>query len=76
MCRFLNYDGTCRCKCLTRGGAFICPGTPCTLAQTEAQQVKSLHKAWARFTALPVATQHFYSNLYYDGKMPWEVNST
>lgn len=71
-CRFLDSNGFCNCLAGERGKPLFCPGK-CTMAQTKEQQVISLHKAWARFTALPVARQIMYKNLYYGGKYPWEV---
>ena len=74
MCRFKNPDGICNCKIGKRGTPCICtnPGA-CTLRQTESEQARSLHKAWARFLSLPVNKQTMYKKLYYGGRYPWEV---
>lgn len=74
ICRFLNSIGVCDCKVGKRGTPCICenPGA-CTLRQTKAEQVRSLHKAWARFSSLSVSKQTIYKKLYYGGKYPWEV---
>lgn len=76
ICRFLNSLSVCTCKVSKRGTPYICtnPGA-CTLRQTEAEQARSLHKAWARFLSLPVSKQNMYKNLYYGGRYPWEVLS-
>ncbi len=73
-CRFKGADGVCNCKAGERGKAFECTNEKrCTLRQTKEEQMKSLHKAWARFTALSVSGQTMYKNLYYGGRYPWEV---
>ena len=74
MCRFKGADSVCNCKVGKYGKPFECTDEKrCTLRQTEEEQVKSLHKSWARFTALPVSRQTMYKNLYYGGRYPWEV---
>lgn len=75
-CRFLNSNNVCSCKVGKRGTPYICtnPGA-CTLRQTEAEQFRSLHKAWSRFVSLPVSKQNRYKKLYYGGRYPWEVQS-
>lgn len=72
-CRFLSTNNVCTCKVGKRGTQYICtnPGA-CTLRQTEAEQTRSLHKAWERFLSLSVSKQNMYKNLYYGGRYPWE----
>ena len=74
MCRFLDSNNVCSCKVGERGATYICtnPGA-CTLRQTEAEQARSLHKAWERFLSLSVSKQNMYKILYYGGRYPWEV---
>lgn len=73
MCRFLSTNDVCTCKVGKRGSPYICtnPAT-CTLRQTEAEQARSLYKAWERFLSLSVSKQNMYRNLYYGGRYPWE----
>lgn len=74
MCRFKGVDGVCNCKAGDHGKPFECTDeNQCTLRQTEAEQARSLHKSWARFTELPVSKQTIYKKLYYGGRYPWEV---
>ena len=74
-CRFLDNNNICNCKVGKRGAPFLCSNPEgCTLRQTEEEQKISLHKAFARFAALPVCKQTMYKNLYYGGKYPWEVS--
>lgn len=72
-CRFLSTNDLCTCKVGKRGAPYICsnPGA-CTLRQTEAEQTRSLHKAWERFLSLSVSKQNIYKKLYYGGHYPWE----
>ena len=73
-CRFLDSNDVCTCKVGKRGAPYICTNPcECTLRQTEAEQARSLHKAWARFSSLSVSKQNMYKNLYYGGRYPWEV---
>ena len=74
MCRFKGVDGVCNCKSGDHGKTFACTDENlCTLRQTEAEQVRSLHKSWERFISLPVNKQTMYKKLYYGGRYPWEV---
>ena len=74
LCRFLDSNNVCSCKVGKRGTPCICTNpAACTLRQTEAEQARSLHKAWARFSSLSVSKQTMYKNLYYAGRYPWEV---
>ena len=73
MCRFLSTNNVCTCKVGKRGAAYICTNPcACTLRQTEAEQTRSLHKAWERFLSLSVSKQNMYRILYYGGRYPWE----
>lgn len=63
MCRFKGVDGVCNCKSGDHGKPFACTDENlCTLRQTEAEQARSLHKSWARFSSLPVNKQTMYKN--------------
>lgn len=72
-CRFLSTNDVCTCKVGKRGTPCICTNpSECTLRQTEAEQTRSLLKAWERFLSLSVSKQTMYKNLYYGGRYPWE----
>lgn len=72
-CRFLSTNDVCTCKVGKRGAPYICTDPcECTLRQTEAEQKRSLYKAWERFLSLSVSQQNMYRILYYGGRYPWE----
>ncbi len=65
-CKFARKVG-----CAILRGVIDCDQSQCHFAKTPEQAEAAKKEAYARLAAMDVDTQRYYSEKYYNGRMPW-----